>query len=88
MFTICIDALDEGGYRVYSKMPEAPMEPGMAEEMPESSGEQVVQSLKEALTVALEALKSGGQIEEANQQEKAFNEAIGAKSAKSSNYAV
>lgn len=82
MFTVCIDALDEGGYRVYSELPQdAAAETAMPEVEGEGANEQVVETVKEALTVALEALRSEGKITEADQQEKAFNAAVGAKSA-------
>jgi len=88
-FTVCIDALDEGGYRVYVESPEAEAQegaamPGQAPEMgaeegpqePEA-GAQTVKTIKEALTAALEALKNEGQMSDAGAQAQDFNEGFG-----------
>ena len=56
--------------------PEAPEAPEDAEDAAESAG-QVVKSLKEALTLAMEALKSGGQMSDMNGQQKAFQDGFG-----------
>lgn len=84
--TVCITAQDDGQYKVWVDAPEAaeatgmPAPNAMATEPAEAptAGEQIVPSLKEALTLAMEALKSGGQMSDANGQQKAFQDGFGA----------
>jgi len=91
-FTVCIDALDEGGYRVYVESPAAEAQEGAAmpgqapaemsegpEEGPQEpeAGAQTVKTIKEALTACLEALKNEGQMSDAGAQAQDFNEGFG-----------
>jgi hypothetical protein len=90
--TVCIMSLDEGqGFKVWVEAPEAQeaagmpampgMEPGAAPAEPteeqESAGGQTVKTMKEALTLAMEALKTGGQMSDMNGQEQAFKDGFG-----------
>lgn len=55
--------------------PEAAPESGQEEAA--EPGSQTVQTVKEALTIALEALKNGGKIMDVNQEQNSFNKALG-----------
>jgi hypothetical protein len=89
MFTVCIEATDQGDYKVYVEQPEeamepgaengAPVDPGMAPqentaEEANEPGAQTFPDIKGALTAALEALKNEGAIADTNGQDKAMQE--------------
>jgi len=89
MFTVCIEATDQGDYKVYVEQPEEDMEPeagaaagaapGMApQENPAEEanepGAQTFPDIKGALTAALEALKNEGAMADTNGQDKAMQE--------------
>lgn len=85
--TVCITAQDDGQYKVWVEAEAAgmPATPGMEPdkvagptEGQEGAGGQIVQTLKEALTLAMEALKSGGQMSDFNGQQQAFKDGFGA----------